>query len=77
MDSVAVRAERAVKEHRWSDARQLLDKAINISRAKPDIELLDARATTLAKLERLTLALRDAKTIIQLWPKSPRVSRFR
>ncbi|KAG0335378.1 hypothetical protein BG004_008479 [Podila humilis] len=63
-------ARKAFSQKEFVLAYQLLTRALN--RAPRDINLLDSRAACLEKLGRFHDALTDAKTMIQLYPQSPK-----
>ncbi|KAF8983474.1 hypothetical protein CPC16_009928 [Podila verticillata] len=63
-------ARKAFSDRDFVSALQLLTGALNV--APKDINLLDSRAACCEKLGRFNDALTDAKTMIQLYPQSPK-----
>lgn len=64
-------ARKAFSDKDFVSALHLLTRALNV--APKDINLLDSRAACCEKLGRFNDALTDAKTMIQLYPQSPKV----
>lgn len=64
-------ARKAFSDKDFASALHLLTRALNV--APKDINLLDSRAACCEKLGRFNDALMDAKTMIQLHPRSPKV----
>ncbi|CCG83200.1 F-box domain protein [Taphrina deformans PYCC 5710] len=72
MNSIKDQARAAITSRDYHAAGRLLDKAIGISMASPDIALYDMRAAVYEKLGQLSDALADSKQILQIDPKDAR-----